>query len=246
MKQPRLLGPPLLERLTRLFAGAVLLLVLSMMIAGCAPQGLPASPTVAATQTVFSSSLPVTATSAATATLIPTLPASPTPMPQAVTVAAVKGNLFIRRGPDMAFNPVAVLADGQSAAALGRDVLAKWLEIPLPGDPEKNGWVSIQTTYSAVSGDVTKLPAIEPTDWPVPAFLRNCTFHNMTAEPGGILLPALTSYPANDVRVNPGMYRVYDTDVEGSPEVLKVELREGSAIDIRLDGNGFSKKCPQP
>ena len=97
-----------------------------------------------------------------------------------------------------------------------------------------------------MSGDVTKLPEIEPTDWPVPAFLRNCTFHNMTAEPGGILLPALSNFPANDVRINPGTYRVYDTDVDGAPEVLKVELKEGSAIDIRTDGDGLRRKCPVP
>jgi uncharacterized protein YgiM (DUF1202 family) len=169
-----------------------------------------------------------------------------TSTPVAVTVTAVKGNLYIRRGPDVGFNPVAVLTNGQSSKVLARDVLGKWLQIPIPGGSGKNGWISIQTIYSAVSGDVTKLPEVEPTDFPVPAFLRNCTFHDMTAEPGGILIPALNNFPANDVRMNPGTYRVYDNVTDGYPEVLKVELREGSAIDIRKDGDGESRKCPVP
>jgi hypothetical protein len=56
-------------------------------------------------------------------------------------------------------------------------------------------------------------------------------------------LPAITNFPANDVRINPGTYRVYDSDVEGNPEVLKVELREGSAVDVNVDGNGEKHKC---
>jgi hypothetical protein len=222
------------------------LLLLSLFICSCAPRTAPAAPQPAATDVIPLSAVPViphvTPITAATRTPLP----SATPTPQPVSVSAVKGNLFIRRGPDMAFNPVAVLTSGQSAQAQGRDILAKWLEIPLPGHPEATGWVSIQTVYSAVSGEVSTLPEVQPTIWPVPAFLRNCTFHDMTAEPGGILLPALSNFPANDVRINPGAYRVYDTDVDGAPEVLKVELREGSAIDIRVDGNGESRKCPQP
>jgi hypothetical protein len=224
------------------------LLVLAFIISGCAPRAQPTATLSPVTQVSAPSPSPTLAHPAFTATALPSPAATALPAPTLVpvSVAAVKGNLFVRRGPDMAFNPVAVLPDGQSMRATGRDVLGKWLRIPVPGHPDQLGWVSLQTIYSAVSGDVTKLPEIEPTDWPVPAFLRNCTYHNMTAEPGGILLPALNNFPANDVRINPGAYRVYDTDVEGSPEVLKVELREGSAIDVRVDGDGEKRKCPQP
>ena len=52
--------------------------------------------------------------------------------------------------------------DGQSETALARDVLSTWLQIPLPADPSKSGWVSIQTKYSAVSGDIMSLPEIVP------------------------------------------------------------------------------------
>jgi len=48
------------------------------------------------------------------------------------------------------------------------------------------------------------------------------------------------------VRVNPGIYSVVDVDVDGYPEVLTVEIREGSAVDIVVDGNGEKKKCPTP
>ncbi len=224
------------------------LLLLVFVIGGCAPQPQPAATVSPATEAAssFASATPTIPSFAATAGVVPTAAVSPTPTLPPVSVAAVNGNLYIRRGPAVAYNSIAVLYDGHSARARGRDVLSNWLEIPLPGHPETIGWVSIQTIYSAVNGDVTKLPEVQPTDWPVPAFLRNCTYHNMTAEPGGILLPAVSNFPANDVRINPGTYRVYDTDVEGAPEVLKVDLREGSEIDVRVNGDGESRKCPEP
>ena len=220
-------------------------LFLGLTLSGCILTARPPTPT---------------AISAATASLAPSstaeLPTAtpstistnklPTSTPEVVTVAASKGNLFIRRGPDLAFNPISVLMDGQSATASGRDVLSDWLRIHIPGHPGDTGWVSIQTNYSLVSGDVSSLPEITPTDWPIPAFVRNCTYDQMQADPGGIVLPPVTSFPDNDVRLNPGTYRIYDTDVDGSPEVLKVDLREGSAIDVRDDGNGDHKKCPVP
>lgn len=223
-------------------------LFLALIVAGCAPRAVVSTPIVPSTETALPSAPPAVPSFTAAPSLVPTPASSPasTPTRRSVMVTAVKGNLYIRRGPDVAFNPVAVLSDGQTARALARDVLAKWVQIPIPGNPGKNGWVSIQTTYSAVAGDVATLPEVEPTDWPVLAFLRNCTLHDMTAEPGGILLPALTNFPANDVRMNPGTYRIYDNEADGYPEVLKVELREGSAIDIRVDGDGLKKKCPVP
>jgi hypothetical protein len=171
----------------------------------------------------------------------PTISITPAP---SVTVTAAKGNLFIRRGPDLAFNAVSVLMDGQSAQALARDVLGKWLQIPLPDDPGKTGWISIQSHYSVVSGDVTNVQAVTTTDWPELAFLRNCTHHLMEADPGGILIPAVDNFQENYAQLNPGVYTVYDIEVDGSPEVLEVEVKEGSEIDIRDDGDGEHRKCP--
>ncbi len=163
-----------------------------------------------------------------------------------VTISAAKGNLFIRRGPDLAFNPVSVLMNGQSANALARDVLAKWVQIPIPGRTEDTGWVSIQTQFSRIDGDVMSLPEILPTYWPVLAFLRNCTYHQMEVEPGDMVIPPLNAFPDNRMQINPGVYTVHDIDVDGSPEVLSVNMREGVEIDIRQDGAGFHKKCPIP
>jgi hypothetical protein len=161
-------------------------------------------------------------------------------------VSAVKGNLFIRRGPDLAYDSVSVLMDGQSAKALARDVLSKWVQISIPDDPQKTGWISIQSHYTIVSGDVASLPEVTPTDWPMLAFLQNCTHHLMRADPGGIFIPAVDHFQENYAQLNPGVYTVYDIEVDGSPEVLQVEIKEGSEIDIRDDGNGEHRKCPTP
>jgi hypothetical protein len=136
--------------------------------------------------------------------------------------------------------------DGQSAQALARDVLTKWVQIPISGHPNKTGWISIQTRFVAVSGDVVKLPEVMPTDWPVQASLRNCTYHYMAAEPGGIVIQAVYNFPDNEVQINPGVYTIHDIEVDGSPEVMQVEIKEGSEIDIRDDGDGDHKKCVAP
>lgn len=170
-----------------------------------------------------------------------TMPLLPTP--EAVLVTAVKGNVFIRRGPDLAYNAVSVLMDGQSATARARDVLAKWIQISIPGHPKETGWISIQTHFAAVSGDVMTLPEIAPMDWPMPASLRNCTYHQMMAEPGEIIILALNDYPDNEIRINPGIYTIHDIEVDGNPEVMEVEVKEGSEIEIRDDGDGNHKKC---
>lgn len=169
-----------------------------------------------------------------------------TPTSNTVIISAVKGNLFIRRGPDLAFNPVSVLMSGQSANALARDVLAKWVQIPIPGQSGSTGWISIQTQFSRIDGDVMSLPEVLPTDWPVLAYLRNCTYDQMEVQPVGIVIPPVNAFPDNRMQINPGSYTVHDIDVSGSPEVLSVDIREGSDIDIRVDGTGLRRKCPAP
>ena len=166
--------------------------------------------------------------------------------PPRVTITAVNGNIFIRRGPDLAFNPISVLTKGQTAVAMARDVLARWLQIKLPGDPQRTGWVTILTSYTSVNGDVQRLPELEQTIWPELASLRNCTHHLMTTDPGSIDIPPIDYFPDNEVRINPGKYSILDLDVDKYPEVLVVDIREGSAIDILTDGTGEKRKCPLP
>lgn len=160
-----------------------------------------------------------------------------------ITITAIKGNLFIRRGPDMAFNPIGVLYENSTAVVIGRDVLSKWVQIIIP-DSQNMGWVSTQTDYSKVAGDLSLLPDFTPTEWPLPAYIRNCTHHQMYILPGEITLPSTFETPENEIWLYPGRYNVYDLDVPGEPEVLQVDMREGLELDIRVDGLGEKRKCP--
>ena len=87
-------------------------------------------------------------------------------LPPPVVVTAVNGNIFIRRGPDLAFNPISACCERANRGATARDVLARWLQIAVPGDPQRTGWITIVTSYTVVSGDVRRLPEVEPTVWP--------------------------------------------------------------------------------
>jgi hypothetical protein len=169
------------------------------------------------------------------------IPTSTPSLPK-VTLSAVKGNIFIRRGPDMAFNPIDVLYKNTSAKVIARDVLSKWVQIEIPNS-DRTGWVSIQTQYSQVEGEIKDLPEYTPTEWPVAAYLRNCTFHQMYIMPSEIVIPSYLQRPANEIWIYPGTYTVYDIDVSGSPEVAEIVVKEGSDIEILDDGLGGHHKC---
>ncbi len=216
------------------------------MLSACTLTVAPSSSTPAFTETALPFITTVADTPIERHSSTPTATIFQTQISNAVSVTAKKGNLFIRRGPDLAFNAISTLVDGETERALARDVLSKWVKIPIPGQSGKTGWISIQTQYSIVSGDVISLPEISPPEWPVLAFLRNCTRDQMYIEPTGIVLPSILNFPLNDVQINPGIYRIFDSDVNDYPEVSKVEVREGSAIDIVTDGNGIKRKCPVP
>jgi len=171
-------------------------------------------------------------------------PTTPSATTAVVTVTAVDGNLFIRRGPHMAFNQIGVLYKGESAAAVGRDVLARWVQIAMPSQSGIMGWLSVQTRFSSVHGEVKALPVIDTLDWPDAGTLRNCTYHEMLVQPGDVVIPSLSEFPDNEMWIYPGEYKVYDLEVAGEPDVLSVTMREGIDIDIREDGNGERRKCP--
>jgi hypothetical protein len=230
-----------------------LLLVLIVSNQACViskKAAIAATPHITATRSSSAETLTLTvATPEARINLIPSIAPSvdsvmhsPTPSP--VTITAVKGNLFIRRGPDLAYNPIALLLKGQSAIVLAHDVLGNWVEIPISTLPGKTGWVSIQTVFSSVSGNLMNMPEILPTDWPVPSYVRNCTHDQMIVEPGDTMLPSIDNSPDNEVWIYPGVHKVYDTDVDSQPEVLTVDLKEGMTVDVRVDGNGDHRKCP--
>ncbi|MEW6401777.1 MAG: SH3 domain-containing protein [Chloroflexota bacterium] len=195
------------------------------------PTEIQVEPTLARTMIAIPTATPIQMT------------AIPTPSAM-VSITAVKGNLFIRRGPDMAFNQIGVLYEGQKVDALARDVLSNWAQINIPGQDGQTGWISLQTKYSSVDGEVSTLPVIKPEIWPEPAYVRNCTFHQMVVQPGEIILPSLLEAPENEVWVYPGVYTVYDLDHPDQPDVAGVQLREGIVIDIQVDGDGDKHKCP--
>jgi hypothetical protein len=163
---------------------------------------------------------------------------------ESVSISAVDGNLFIRRGPHLAFNTVGVLYEGQRARAVGRDMLLQWAQVELPGSGDKMGWVSVQTRFSDVLGRLDQLPVIDTTDWPEAAYIRNCTHHEMQVHPGERQLPSAWQFPNNEVQVFPGVYAVTDTEVSGEPEVLTVSVGEGDLIEVREDASGERRKCP--
>jgi len=208
------------------------------------PPALPTARNIETITTEEQAAVPATPTAqietpTATATEI-----SPTPttLPK-VTISAIKGNIFIRRGPDTAYNPIGVLYKDTSAGVIRRDVLSNWVQIAIPNS-DHTGWVSIQTDYSKVDGDLKALPEFTPTDWPIPAYLRNCTHHQMYIMPSEIVLPSSLANPENEVWLYPGTYTVYDIDVPGEPEVLQVDIREGITVEILDDGLGEHRKCP--
>ncbi|MBM3125928.1 MAG: SH3 domain-containing protein [Chloroflexi bacterium] len=160
-----------------------------------------------------------------------------------VTLTAVKGNIYIRRGPGMAFNPIDVMYENSQVTVIAHDMLSEWAQVVLPNS-KGTGWVSLKTRYTTVNGDLAGLPGFTPTEWPVPAYLRNCTHHRMFILPGEIILPSYFGYPENEIWLYPGTYLVYDLDVPGEPEVQEVDIREGMSIDVNLDGAGERRICP--
>lgn len=167
---------------------------------------------------------------------------SATPIPS-VTITAIKGNLFIRRGPNMAYNPIGVLYKDTSAKVVARDVLSDWVQVQIPGSGQ-TGWVSVQTDYSQVEGDLAPLPEFTVTDWPQAAYVRNCTHHRMYVPEIDMVIPSSFEYPENEVWIYPGTYTALDIDMNDYPEVETFTVKEGSVVEIRWDGSGEKRKCP--
>lgn len=181
-----------------------------------------------------------------TATIVPT--ASEVVLPTTSTdvmITAINGNLFIRRGPGLEYNSVGVLYEGKKAKIIGRDILSGWVQINIPKS-KSIGWVSIQTQFSKITGDLDTVPSFTFTDWPQPAYIKNCTENDMFIEPAGLYLYSLYSNSTgeNEVQVNPGEYIIYDLFVSGEPEVTRVSVREGITAYITINGLGIEHKCP--
>lgn len=179
-----------------------------------------------------------------TSTIVPTFEALPTSLPR-VTITATGGNLFIRRGPGLAYDAEGILYKDTSAEIIGRDVLSGWVQVNI-SDSQATGWISIQTQFSKIDGDLTIIQAFTFEEWPEPAYIKNCTEHDMFIEPAGLYLASLYSNATgeNEVQVNPGDYIIYDLFVQGEPEVERVSVREGNMVYVTINGLGVGHKCP--
>ena len=192
------------------------------------------------TATAFPTATPLPPpTAAPTATVI-----LPTPLPS-VTLTAVDGNLYIRRGPGMPYNPIGFLRKGVSAQVIARDVLSNWVQINIP-ELDTTGWVYIHTPFSKIEGDLNQLPDFTFTEWPAPAYIKNCTEHDMYITPGDIVLPSLYTNAKylNEVQVDPGTYTAYDLFYPDEPQAQILDVREGVTAYLTINGLGEGHKCP--
>jgi len=245
-------------RSSKIFRNASIALLIVFLSQACMQLKADATPAVSTSQDITSpaanegSNLLSTPTATlepvvpafATATLEPVVSVSATAAVLTyVTINVVKGNLFVRRGPGMAYNPVGVLYKDTSTAAIARDVLSNWVQVNIPNSNQA-GWVSIQTSYSQVEGNVKDLPELTNIEWPQAAYLRNCTYHRMYILPGELVIPPSLQFPENEIWIYPGQYVAYDIDVAGDPAVADIGIREGSNVEIHNDGLGGHRKCP--
>jgi hypothetical protein len=200
-------------------------------------------PLEVATATLQSAATPTYMASPAT----PTIAESITPTLPLVTITAINGDLYIRRGSGSDFNPISVLLQGQTVAALGRDILDEWLYITIPSHAGKFGWVSTLTIYSSISGQTMDLPVVD-SDLAVPAYIQNCSTHNMIVQPVGVILPPFYQYPDSIVQFDPGEYTIMDYDSikynPNSNQGLVVDLVEGELYRITAMGTAAQHKCP--
>ena len=183
---------------------------------------------------------PPSEAAASTATESPTATSTVGP-PPVVTVSAVGGRLNVRRGPGPEYDTVGAFLDGQSSTATSRNQAGDWVLISVPNRPSVQGWIIMTTKYTAAKGDVMGLPVAE-VEAAVPAYIRNCTPHEMLINPTGVIVLGRGNSPDNQQRFFPGEYTVIDQSTE--VEVGGVTVFEGKTIDIKKDSGGTSYKCP--
>ncbi|GJQ35926.1 MAG: hypothetical protein JETCAE01_19360 [Anaerolineaceae bacterium] len=181
-----------------------------------------------------------------TATLIPVSAQLATPESlSSVRIIASEGNLYIRRGPGTEYNRIGLLQKGETAQVIGRDVLSKWVQVIIP-NTEFTGWVSLLTPFTKLEGDLSRVESFTFTDWPQPAYIKNCTEHDLIIGPDELYLYNLftNSRYLNEVQVDPGVYDIYDLFLPDEPKIQTVDVQEGETIYITVDGNGTEHLCP--
>lgn len=157
-------------------------------------------------------------------------------------MSMVGGNLFVHRGPSLYHNFIGVLYDGETVIATGRDRISRWLRVEIPSNPGIEGWITTETVYTQVNGDVVNLPYIE-TEPAIPAYIRNCTKTTIVIFPEDVQLLDKYNEPYNEEQFTVGRHRVLDLDFPGTAWLEDVELSEGKTVDIIYDGAGMKSKC---
>jgi hypothetical protein len=136
---------------------------------------------------------------------------------------------------------VGALRDGQSTTATARNDDGTWLYITVPASSRGYGWITAKTQYTTAGGDFMSLPVtiVPPA---APAYIRNCTAHEMLVTPGGAILLDRSNAPDNQMQFFPGEYSISDDTT--SSTVADVTVFEGKTVDIKRDGSGKSYTCP--
>lgn len=185
-----------------------------------------------------------TSTPQSTPTVVPVTETLSSPQ-TAVKITAVGGNLYIRRGPSTKYSRVGVLTKGMTAEVIGRDVLSKWVQINIPNS-ESTGWVSMLTEYEQIDGDLSRIDSFTFTDYPVPAYIENCTENLLLVQPGEYYLENVftAGQYLNEVQLDPGLYTIYDMTLPDEPKLQIIDLQEGETAYIMVNGLGVSHKCP--
>jgi uncharacterized protein YgiM (DUF1202 family) len=209
-------------------------MVLSVLACNASSAGTQAAPTATPGAQLDPSATPEPAstdTPAATAT------------GSSVTITVDRDSLSIRRGPTTYYDVLDYFAAGETATATARNSDGSWLYISSPSSPSVLGWVSAVTDYSTTTGDIDSLPVMNP-DPPMPAYIRNCTFHPMLVKPGNVLLQDQNNTSGRIAQFTPGNYAAYDQSETGPNPVFTVALTEGDSVDINADGFNNMYYCP--
>jgi hypothetical protein len=173
--------------------------------------------------------------------LLPTEVVTVVATPKTVTVTIVGGNLSARRGPSLFYNYVDVLYNGDRVTATGRDRISRWIRVALPDRPGAEGWITTETQYTDIQGDIGNLPFIE-TEPAAPAFIRNCTKTTLWVLPDDVQLLDKFNTPFNEEQFIVGLHQVIDPGNPDDP-LEEIDLSEGERVDILYDFAGEKSKC---
>ena len=92
----------------------------------------------------------------------------PTPLPGAPSVTAV-ADVNVRSGPDVAYEVIGVLLQGQTAEAVGVSADGLWWAINFPASPTGQGWVSAEFV---IPENTANLPILQAPPPPTPTKCR--------------------------------------------------------------------------